>query len=38
MGKEMPKEIAALKELNYLRAFNMKFTALPDNIGKSSES
>jgi hypothetical protein len=33
MGKEMPKEIAALKELNYLRAFNMKFTALPDNIG-----
>lgn len=33
VGKPMPKEIAALKELNYLRAYNMKITSLPDNIG-----
>ena len=33
VGKPMPKEIAALKELNYLRAFNMKMTSLPENLG-----
>jgi len=33
VGKPMPQEITALKELNYLRAYNMKMTSVPDNLG-----